>query len=80
MNNIFDKQNRELKQKIKSFEKNNGSIEDYVFKQNEPFLHSMKMKEEILKNLDIDAEFENADLLDYLGYERIISCNKQTKK
>ena len=43
-------------------------------------LHSMKVKEEILKNLDTDAEFENADLLDYLGYERIIACNKQNKK
>ena len=80
MNNIFDAQNRELKQKIKQFEQKNGDIQTYVFNENKPYLHTMKMKGEIFENLPLDAEFENADLLDYLGYERIISCKKNNKK
>ncbi|MBQ3493963.1 MAG: hypothetical protein IJA69_00955 [Clostridia bacterium] len=78
MEQKFDAMNRELEQKLAQFEQKNGDLLSFVVNENAPFVHSMKMKEEILKNLDIDAEFENADLLDYLGYERIISC--KTKK
>ena len=79
MNQNFGKINRELKDKISEFENKNGDLRDFILNENAPYLHTMKMKEDILKNLDIDAEFENADLLDLLGYERIISCNKDNK-
>ena len=79
-NNIYDEQNRELNQKIKQFEQKNGDLTNFVFNENKPYLHTMKMKGEIFENLPLDAEFENADLLDYLGYERIISCKKNNKK
>lgn len=79
MNQNFRKINRELKDKISEFENKNGDLRDFILNENAPYLHTMKMKEDILKNLDIDAEFENADLLDLLGYERIISCKKDNK-
>ena len=78
MEQKFDAMNKELQDKLKQFEEKNGDMLEFVVKQSGSDLHTMKMKEEILKNLDIDAEFENVDLLDYLGYERIISC--KTKK
>ena len=78
MEQKFDAMNKELSRKLEEFEAKNGELVEFVIKQSKSDLHTMKMKEEILKNLDIDAEFENADLLDYLGYERIISC--KTKK
>ena len=79
MNQNFRKINRELKDKISEFENKNGDLRDFILNENAPYLHTMKMKEDILKNLDIDAEFENADLIDLFGYERIISCKKDNK-
>ena len=78
MEQKFDAMNKELLAKLEDFEIKNGNLVEFVVKQSEGDLHTMKMKEDILKNLELDAEFENADLLDYLGYERIISC--KTKK
>lgn len=70
---------KQLNNEINNFYKNNG--EDYSFNlnENDPIVHSMKVKGKLFKNLDLDAEFEKTDLLDYLGYERIISCKKKRK-
>ena len=77
MKNNFNKINKELSQKIKEFEERNGVDYSFNLNQNDPIVHSMKVKGKLLENLDLDAEFESADLLDYLGYERIISCKKK---
>ena len=79
MNNNFEKINKELKQNIEKFESKNGKDFDFNIKQNDQDLHTMKMKGRLFKNIQLDEEFENADLLDYLGYERIISCKKKDK-
>ena len=79
MNQSFKSQNSELKQKIKQFEAEHGDLREYILNENLPYLHSMKIRGEIFDSLDIDTEFENADLLDFLGYERIIACNKNKK-
>ena len=80
MNVEFKKINELLTKQIIEFESKNGS--DYSFKinQNDPIVHSMKVKGELFKYIDLDEEFENADLLDYLGYERIISCKRNNNK
>ena len=79
MKNNFNKINKELSQKIEQFEELNGKNYPFNLNQNDPLVHSMKVKGKLLENLDMDAEFESADLLDFLGYERIISCKKKNK-
>lgn len=79
MKHNFEKMNKELTKKVEEFEKFHSQEEFYV-NENDTSLHSMKMKGEVLSKIDLDAEFENADLLDYLGYERIISCKKKNNK
>ena len=74
----FEKYNQELKQSIDKFEKSGKSVVT-ILNENDPHLHNMKVKGEIFEKIDLDAEFENADLLDLLGYERIISCKKTDK-
>ena len=75
----FNKINDELTRQIEEFELKNGKDYNFNINENEPIVHSMKMKGKLFKNLELDEEFENADLLDYLGYERIISCKKINK-
>ena len=79
MNKTFEKINKELTQNIKIFESKNGKDFDFNINQNDPILHTMKVKGKLFQNIQLDEEFENADLLDYLGYERIISCKKKDK-
>ena len=79
MNENFEAQDRELKKIIAEFEAKHGELRQFILNENAPYLHTMKMRGEVLENLDIDSEFENADLLDYLGYERIISCKNNKK-
>ena len=74
----FKKYNQELNQNVLEFEKNNAP-KSFILNENDPLVHSMKVKGEIFSQIDIDSEFENADLLDLLGYERIISCKKTDK-
>lgn len=74
----FKKYNQELNQSILEFEKNNVQ-KSFSLNENDPIVHSMKVKGKIFSQIDIDSEFENADLLDLLGYERIISCKKTDK-
>ena len=74
----FEKYNQELKQSVDKFEKSGKSVVT-ILNENDPHLHNMKVKGEIFEKIDLDAEFENADLLDLLGYERIISCKKTDK-
>lgn len=69
----------ELNKAVSSFENKNGDLIEFVLNENAPHLHIMKVKAELFKNLDLDQEFEQADLLDYLGYERIISCRRKNK-
>ena len=80
MKNNFDKLKKELEKKIANFEDENGQDYNFCLGQNDDLVHSMKMKGEVFKNIELDEEFENADLLDYLGYERIISCKKNGNK
>ena len=75
MKNI-KKINNELLEQIKEFERVHGKDYNFNLKQNDDLVHSMKVKGEVFKQIQLDEEFENADLLDYLGYERIISCKK----
>lgn len=79
MNNNFKKINEQLNEQINNFEKEHGKDFSFYLNQNDPLVHSMKVKGELFKNIDLDSEFENADLLDLLGYERIISCKKKSK-
>lgn len=79
MINNYKKINKKLNKKIKDFESKNGKQYSFYLNKNDPLVHSMKMKGKLFENIDLDSEFENADLLDYLGYERIISCKKSNK-
>ena len=79
MNKTFEKINKELIDKITVFENKNGKDYDFYIKQNDEVLHNMKVKGELFKDIELDKEFESADLFDYLGYERIISCKKKDK-
>lgn len=79
MKNNFEKIDQELREQIKEFENHNGKNYDFALNKNDPLVHSMKVKGELFKNIELDSEFENADLLDYLGYERIISCRRNNK-
>lgn len=79
MNNNFKKINEELNKQIKHFEDKNGKEYLFCLNEKDPLVHSMKVKGKLFEKIDLDAEFENADLLDYLGYERIISCKKNNK-
>ncbi len=75
----YKKIKSELQKNIHNFEKKNGKDFSFVLSQNDEIVHSMRMKGILFSKLDLDSEFENADLLDYLGYERIISCKKDHK-
>lgn len=79
MKDNFNKINKELTKQIEEHELKNGKDYSFYINENDPIVHSMKMKGELLKHIELDQEFENADLLDYLGYERIISCKKNNK-
>lgn len=79
MNKTFEKINKELTHSIEIFESKNGKDFDFNINQNDPILHNMKVKGKLFQNIQLDEEFENADLLDYLGYERIISCKKKDR-
>ena len=79
MKQNFEKMNNELTKKVKEFEKYH-SLEEFYVNENDTSLHNMKMKGEVFSKINLDEEFENADLLDYLGYERIISCKKKNNK
>ena len=79
MKDNFEKINNELTEKIKVFENKFGNDFDFNIKQNDPILHNMKVKGKLFEKIEQDKEFENIDLLDYLGYERIISCKKKDK-
>lgn len=74
----FEKYNQELKESIQKFESQGKNVPT-ILNENNPHLHNMKVKGEIFSQIDLDSEFENADLLDLLGYERIISCKKTDK-
>ena len=74
----FKKINAELSKKVEEFEKCHCQEELYI-NQSDTSLHSMKMKGEVFSKINLDQEFEDADLLDYLGYERII-CTKKNNK
>ena len=80
MKNNFNKLKKELKQKIAEFEQKNGQDYNFYLGQNDDLVHSMKMKGEVFENIELDEEFESTDLLDFLGYERIISCKKGDNK
>ena len=74
----FKKYNQELEKSVENFEKN-SSKKTFTLNENDPIVHSMKVKGELFSQIELDSEFENADLLDLLGYERIISCKKTDK-
>ena len=67
-----------LQKQVDDFEKKNGD-KSFTLSQNDELVHSMKVKGLLFSKIDLDSEFENADLLDYLGYERIVSCKKDHK-
>ncbi len=75
----YEKIKSELQKNIHDFEKKNGKDFSFTLSQNDDLVHSMKVKGMLFSKLDLDSEFESADLLDYLGYERIISCKKDHK-
>ncbi len=79
MNIKFNKIKKELDKEVKEFEKEKGKDFSFYLNENDPLLHNMKVKGMLFKNIKLDEEFENADLLDFLGYERIISCKKNNK-
>lgn len=74
----FKKYNQELEKSVKDFEKN-SSKKTFILNENDTIVHNMKVKGEIFSQIELDSEFESADLLDLLGYERIISCKKTDK-
>lgn len=78
MKNI-NKLNEELRIQIQNFEDEHGKDYSFNLNENDPIVHSMKVKGRLFKEIELDEEFENADLLDYLGYERIISCRKEDR-
>ncbi len=75
----YEKIKSELQKNVHDFEKKNGKDFSFTLSQNDDLVHSMKVKGMLFSKLDLDSEFESADLLDYLGYERIISCKKDHK-
>ena len=75
----YEKIKSELQKNIHDFERKNGKDFSFTLSQNDDLVHSMKVKGMLFSKLDLDSEFESADLLDYLGYERIISCKKDHK-
>ncbi len=75
----YEKIKSELQKNVHDFEKKNGKDYSFTLSQNDDLVHSMKVKGMLFSKLDLDSEFESADLLDYLGYERIISCKKDHK-
>ena len=79
MEHNFNEINKELTKQIEKFEAKNGKDYSFYINEKEPIVHSMKMKGKIFEQIKLDEEFENADLLDYMGYERIISCKKSNK-
>ena len=79
MNKNYKKINEELNKQIKQFEDKKGNDFSFYLNENDPIVHSMKVKGKLFEKIELDEEFENADLLDYLGYERIISCKKNNK-
>lgn len=79
MKDNFNKINKELTSIIADFEAKNGKDYSFYINENEPIVHSMKVKGKLFEHIKLDEEFESADLLDYLGYERIISCKKNNK-
>ena len=80
MKTNFEKIKQELTVKLKNFEDKNGKDKSFVLGQNDDLVHSMKVKGKVFENIQLDEEFENIDLLDFLGYERIISCKRKNNK
>ena len=80
MDKKFEKINKELKNQIETFEKKNGKNFCFDLKQNDALVHNMKLRGKLFEQIELDSEFESADLLDFLGYERIISCKKNNNK
>ena len=64
----------ELQKKVTEFEKNHHE-EEFYLNENDPLVHSMKMKGELFSMIEMDEEFERVELFDLLGIERII-CKK----
>ena len=75
----YEKIKKLLQKNVDDFEKKNGKDYSFYLSQNDELVHSMKVKGMLFSKLDLDSEFESADLLDFLGYERIISCRRDHK-